>query len=181
MLMNRRERAAWNALGQTHSITSTALDHFDYTQIASTSSNPRHLPHQRREDVIHVINESNEPNELNWVMVGALNAAGLENDARVGTGTKASTSTGAGTVTGKECVICREVDVAFASTPPTDKCLHQPLSCVSCVGKTIEVAVKSGGKTDNIQCPNCTELFDYESILHWADPATFERYVLFLL
>ncbi|KAG8784399.1 hypothetical protein FS842_008646 [Serendipita sp. 407] len=78
----------------------------------------------------------------------------------------------------RECVICRDTDVVFASTPPTDRCLHQPETCVDCISQMLRVAVISESNSNHLKCPtaNCRELLEHDEVQKWADHETFERY-----
>jgi hypothetical protein len=82
----------------------------------------------------------------------------------------------------RECNICRDSDVEFSSTPPTDRCLHQPESCISCIAQTIKTAIITRSNSSNIRCPStdCDQLLEYDDVRHGLgnDARTFERYAV---
>lgn len=75
------------------------------------------------------------------------------------------------------CGICLEVrDMSeFSQKPPTDKCLHEPSACRTCISTAIAHCLQSHFWTD-IRCPTCSEQLEYKDVAEYADEEAFKKY-----
>lgn len=80
-------------------------------------------------------------------------------------------------IASKECVICADESAQRMSEPPTDRCTHEPETCVACLRQVLKVAIVDERKVDGIQCPGieCRQPLEHKDVQKWADAATFER------
>lgn len=147
----RRERGEWNILHGSIRMNSVSLDEFDrwHRPEASTSTS-----------AVQVAVMAADQSQPADVFVGLQS---VQED-----------------VTRRECTVCREsdLDVAFGSSPPTDRCLHQPEVCMDCLSQTLRTAIMGEGNVKTLRCPSaeCKELLEYDEVYRWADLATLERY-----
>ncbi|PVG00724.1 hypothetical protein CPB86DRAFT_728715, partial [Serendipita vermifera] len=82
----------------------------------------------------------------------------------------------------RECVICTDTDVEFTTSPPTERCKHEPETCVDCIREHIRVAVVSENTTE-VKCPSigCSEVLEYDEVQRWADDETFAKFAELLV
>lgn len=76
----------------------------------------------------------------------------------------------------KTCTICIEVKEIseFSQTPATDKCLHEPAACRSCIAGMIKHCLQANFWTD-IRCVICMERLEYKDVAEYADAETFKK------
>ena len=77
----------------------------------------------------------------------------------------------------QECVVCTEtIGVAlFPGASITKSCEHPPATCLECVAMSIQSDL-SNKLWNEIRCPECGELLEYDDVQRYADPETRERY-----
>ena len=77
----------------------------------------------------------------------------------------------------QECAVCTDTMAVamFPGASVTKSCDHPPTTCLDCVAASIKSDL--GNKLWNeIRCPECGELLEYDDVQRYADPETRERY-----
>ena len=79
----------------------------------------------------------------------------------------------------KECVICANTKASndFPIFSVSSACEHPPQTCLGCVEKSIKTNFENR-KWDQIHCPECHAIMQFEDVERYADRATFEKYVM---
>ncbi|QRV87296.1 E3 ubiquitin-protein ligase RNF19B [Ceratobasidium sp. AG-Ba] len=82
------------------------------------------------------------------------------------------------------CTVCLEDDVTFATTPPSNRCTHNPTVCTQCLSQHVRSAVIDSGLVE-IRCPaaNCRTVLSYDEVISSArgDRALVDRFDSLLL
>lgn len=77
------------------------------------------------------------------------------------------------------CMICIEdfSDITRAPGRISQECRHKPAVCTGCISRSIKIDLETK-IWDQIKCPECKILLNYDDIKRLADPVTFSRYAL---
>jgi hypothetical protein len=78
--------------------------------------------------------------------------------------------------TTKQCSIC--IDDKPRSEMPaqnTPRCTHQPTACKECLEEWLRSSIERGA-WDRLQCPDCSEVLDWQDVKRHASEAAFNRY-----
>jgi hypothetical protein len=76
----------------------------------------------------------------------------------------------------RECVICTDTKPVsdFPTAGITKACTHEPTTCLVCVATSIQTDL-SNRLWNEIKCPECRELLEYDDVQRFADDETKER------
>ncbi len=79
--------------------------------------------------------------------------------------------------THQECIVCAETKetTAFPAEPLTSDCEHPSHTCAACVSQTIRAHIEHESSVE-VPCPECSGILAAETISHYADPPTVQRY-----
>ncbi|KAK3683352.1 hypothetical protein B0T22DRAFT_246180 [Podospora appendiculata] len=77
----------------------------------------------------------------------------------------------------RECIVCTETKKVqdFPQAAVTNKCSHAPSTCLQCVATSIKTDLNNR-LWNEIKCPECREVLQYDDVQRFADPETKERY-----
>ncbi|KAH6848109.1 hypothetical protein B0I37DRAFT_415786 [Chaetomium sp. MPI-CAGE-AT-0009] len=77
----------------------------------------------------------------------------------------------------RECIICTDTKPVshFPTAGITKSCAHEPATCLVCVATSIRTDLSSR-LWNEIKCPECRELLEYDDVQRFADDETKERY-----
>ncbi|KAK3320533.1 hypothetical protein B0T19DRAFT_444367 [Cercophora scortea] len=77
----------------------------------------------------------------------------------------------------RECIVCTETKNVrdFPKAAVTNKCAHAPSTCLQCVATSIKTDLNNR-VWNEIKCPECREVLQYDDVQRFADPETKERY-----
>ncbi|KAH6622637.1 hypothetical protein F5144DRAFT_335312 [Chaetomium tenue] len=77
----------------------------------------------------------------------------------------------------RDCIICTDTKPVseFPTAAITKACTHEPTTCLVCVATSIRTDL-SNRLWNEIKCPECRELLEYDDVQRFADEETKERY-----
>lgn len=77
----------------------------------------------------------------------------------------------------QECIICAETlrVSQFPEARVTDKCSHEPNTCLECISHHIQSQLESR-RWDQLSCPECPALLRYADVQRYAARKTFQKY-----
>ncbi|KAK0636739.1 hypothetical protein B0T17DRAFT_485225 [Bombardia bombarda] len=77
-----------------------------------------------------------------------------------------------------ECSNCDETKdfTDFPKSALTATCKHPPTTCLQCIAKSINTAIRAAGPGTKIQCHQCAGLLEYDAVLLYADVAVGKWY-----
>ncbi|KAI0125114.1 hypothetical protein BJ170DRAFT_488770 [Xylariales sp. AK1849] len=77
----------------------------------------------------------------------------------------------------QDCNVCAESKpvIAFPILSVSSQCTHAPATCLECVETSIQTEFKTK-RWNDIHCPECHALMEYQDVERYADKETFARY-----
>lgn len=76
----------------------------------------------------------------------------------------------------RECIVCmeRHFPTAFPDGPPSASCQHASDTCLDCLHRSVATQLTDKG-FDQIVCPSCPSVLEYEDVQKSASSDAFER------